>query len=76
MLGLGLRATINSDDPAYFGGYLGQNWAQTADALGLTRDELVTLAKNSFTGSFLPPDAVARHLAEIEAYVAKSPTPA
>jgi adenine deaminase len=76
MLGLGLRATINSDDPAYFGGYLGQNWAQTADALGLTRDELVTLAKNSFTGSFLPPDAVARHLAEIDAYVAKSPTPA
>ena len=70
MLALGLRATLNSDDPAYFGGYLGQNWTQTADALGLTRDELVTLAKNSFTGSFLPKDAVARHLAEIDAYVA------
>ena len=76
MLGLGLRATINSDDPAYFGGYLGQNWTETADAVGLTRDELITLAKNSFTGSFLPKDTIARHLAEIDAYVAKAATPA
>jgi len=70
MLGLGLKATLNSDDPAYFGGYLGANWTQTAQALGLTRDELVTLAKNSFTGSFLPEAEVARRLAEIDAYVA------
>jgi adenosine deaminase len=70
MLDLGLKATINSDDPAYFGGYLGQNWTQTAEALDLSRDDLVTLAKNSFTGSFLPPDRVAGHLAEIDAYVA------
>ncbi|WP_296596375.1 adenosine deaminase [Phenylobacterium sp.] len=70
MLGLGLKATLNSDDPAYFGGYLGENWTQTAQALGLTRDELVTLAKNSFTGSFLPKDQVAKRLAEIDAYVA------
>jgi adenine deaminase len=72
MLGLGLKATLNSDDPAYFGGYLGQNWMQTAEALALSRDELVTLAKNSFTGSFLPPEAVQRRLAEIDAYVAAS----
>jgi adenine deaminase len=72
MLGLGLKATLNSDDPAYFGGYLGQNWTQTAGALALSRDELVTLAKNSFTGSFLPPDAVQRHLADIDAYVAQN----
>ena len=70
MLGLGLRATVNSDDPAYFGGYLAQNWIETAQALGLTREELVTLARNSFTGSFLAPDEIARHLAEIDAYVA------
>lgn len=70
MLDLGLKATLNSDDPAYFGGYLGANWTQTSDALGLTRDELVTLARNSFTGSFLPPDRIARHLADIDAYVA------
>ena len=70
MLDLGLRATINSDDPAYFGGYLGQNWIETAQALDLSRDDLITLAKNSFTGSFLAPDEIARHLAEIDAYAA------
>jgi len=62
--------TVNSDDPAYFGGYLGDNWIATAEALSLTRQELVTLARNSFSGSFLPPEEIARHLAEIEAYVA------
>src|SRR6185437_1719056 len=62
MLELGLHATINSDDPAYFGGYLGENWAQSSRAVGLTRDELVTLAKNSFAGSFLGADEVARHV--------------
>ncbi|MDO9430776.1 MAG: adenosine deaminase [Phenylobacterium sp.] len=70
MLALGLRATINSDDPAYFGGYLGQNWTRTAEALDLSRDELVTLARNSFTGSFLAPDEITVHLAEIDRYVA------
>ena len=72
MLALGLRATVNSDDPAYFGGYLGQNWIETAEALDLSRDELIVLAKNSFTGSFLAPDEIARHLAAIDAYVARS----
>ena len=70
MLDLGLCATINSDDPAYFGGYLGQNWTEAAQALSLSRDNLVTLARNSFTGSFLPKDVVDRRLAEIDAYVA------
>ena len=76
MLAMGLKATINSDDPAYFGGYLAQNWTETAQALDLTRDELVTLAKNSFTGAFLGPEAVARHVAEIDAYVARTAAPA
>jgi adenine deaminase len=71
MLDLGLRATVNSDDPAYFGGYLGRNWIEIAEALDLSRDDLLTLARNSFTGSFLPPDQVARHLAEIEAYAVR-----
>lgn len=70
MLDLGLRATVNSDDPAYFGGYLARNWIETARALSLTRAELVTLAKNSFTGSFLAPDEIARHLADIDDYTA------
>ncbi|WP_421930914.1 adenosine deaminase [Phenylobacterium sp.] len=70
MLDLGLKATINSDDPAYFGGYLAQNWIDTTEALGLTRDELATLARNSFTGSFLAPAEIAARVAEVDAYVA------
>ncbi|MBN9319482.1 MAG: adenosine deaminase [Caulobacterales bacterium] len=72
MLNLGLRATINSDDPAYFGGYLQDNWMAAATSLGLTRDELATLARNSFTGSFLPLADKAAHLAEIDRYLAAS----
>jgi adenosine deaminase len=68
MLGLGLHATVNSDDPAYFGGYLAENWTAVSAAVGLTREELVTLAKNSFTGSFLGPAEIERHLAAIDAY--------
>ena len=70
MLELGLKATINSDDPAYFGGYLGENWIQIAEALQLSREALVVLAKNSFTGAFLTPEVMARHMAEIDAYAA------
>ncbi|MBI0533375.1 adenosine deaminase [Sphingomonas sp. TX0522] len=70
MLAQGLRATINSDDPAYFGGYVADNYRAVAAARGLDRAALATLARNSFTGSFLPPDAVAAHLARLEAFVA------
>jgi adenosine deaminase len=72
MLGLGLQATVNSDDPAYFGGYLAENWIQTAAAVGLTRGELVTLAKHSFTGSFLTPAEIAPHLAAIDGYAKRA----
>jgi adenosine deaminase len=70
MLALGLRATINSDDPAYFGGYVADNYRAAAKGRGLDRRDLVTLARNSFLGSFLSDDAVADHLARLEAYVA------
>jgi adenosine deaminase len=73
MLQLGLKATVNADDPAYFGGYLAANWIATAKALDLTRDDLIALAKNSFTGSFLSPDEIARHLAAIDAYATAQP---
>ncbi|MEQ8557359.1 MAG: adenosine deaminase [Henriciella sp.] len=66
MLELGLKATVNSDDPAYFGGYVNQNFRETARAVGLTREDVITLAKNSFTGSFLSPDQQREHLAEID----------
>ncbi|MEJ2458970.1 MAG: adenosine deaminase [Novosphingobium sp.] len=70
MLELGLKATVNSDDPAYFGGYIGDNFKAVAKARGLDREEIVTLARNSFTGSFLPPEAIAAHLEKIETYLA------
>ncbi|MCH4891821.1 MULTISPECIES: adenosine deaminase [unclassified Sphingomonas] len=68
MLAAGLRATINSDDPAYFGGYVADNYRAVAEARGLDRAALVQLARNSFTGSFLDPADVDRHLAAIDAY--------
>jgi adenosine deaminase len=55
MLDAGLRVTVNSDDPAYFGGYIAQNYLETAEALGLSRAELVQLARNSLEASFLTP---------------------
>ena len=73
MLDLDLHATINSDDPAYFGGYLGETWLQVAAALDLSQTDLVTLARNSFTGSFLKPAEIAQQLAAIDAYVAAKP---
>jgi adenosine deaminase len=71
MLDLGLRATCNSDDPAYFGGYVGDNYVRTAEAVGLTREDLLQLARNSFTGSFLDPAAIALHLADIDRYASQ-----
>lgn len=68
MLDAGLVATVNSDDPSYFGGYVNANYRAVADALDLSRAELVTLARNSFTGSFLDDAAKAQHLAAIDAY--------
>jgi len=68
MLGAGLVATVNSDDPSYFGGYVNANYQAVADALDLSRAELVTLARNSFTGSFLGDAEKAKHLAAIDAY--------
>lgn len=68
MLDAGLRATVNSDDPSYFGGYVNANYLAVADALDLSRTDLLTLARNSFTGSFLNDADKARHLAAIDAY--------
>ena len=68
MLEAGLCATVNSDDPAYFGGYVNANFVAVADALDLSRDEVVRLARNSFISSFLEAPDKARHLAAIEAY--------
>jgi adenosine deaminase len=53
LLAKGVKVTINSDDPAYFGGYANQNYIETARALDLSNDEIKTLAQNSFEASFL-----------------------
>ncbi|MYA33885.1 MAG: adenosine deaminase [Gemmatimonadales bacterium] len=52
MLDLGLLATVNSDDPAYFGGYINENFRRVAEAVDLSTDDIQTLARNSFTASF------------------------
>ena len=49
----GIRVTLNSDDPSYFGGYINENYLQTAEALQLSRNDIYTLAKNSFMASFI-----------------------
>ena len=54
LLEAGVVVTVNSDDPAYFGGYIAENYAAAARALGLGRGDLVTLARNSITASWLP----------------------
>ena len=66
MLEHGLCATVNSDDPAYFGGYVGENLAGVARALRLDDGTLVQLARNSFEASFLDDASRARHLAELD----------
>jgi adenosine deaminase len=66
MLEHGLCATVNSDDPAYFGGYVGENLAGVATALRLDDATILQLARNSFDASFLDDAARARHLAELD----------
>jgi adenosine deaminase len=54
MMDAGLTVTINSDDPAYFGGYMSENFAAIGGALGLSVAELRGIARNGFAASFLP----------------------
>ncbi|MBI2420203.1 MAG: adenosine deaminase [Ignavibacteriales bacterium] len=66
MLQKGLLATVNSDDPAYFGGYMTENFLAVATALDLSRDEIVQLAKNSFLASFLSAEEKAKRISSFE----------
>ena len=70
MLAAGLVATVNSDDPAYFGGYVNENYAAVQTALGLDRNDLATLARNSFTAAFLSAAEKAPLLAKLDGYLA------
>lgn len=73
MLDLNIKATINSDDPAYFGGYMNENYKAVAHALNLSKQDLVTLAKNSVAASFLPAGEKAALTQKIETYAQAAP---
>ena len=66
LLDAGLVATINSDDPAYFGGYLNENFVQTFAATGMNAQQAVRLARNSFEASFIGDEQRRRFLASLE----------
>ena len=67
-----MHVTINSDDPAYFGGYVGENYVRAARALKLSREQLATIARNSIEASFLDDGAKAALLADLERVVAEA----
>ncbi len=71
LLEAGLVVTVNSDDPAYFGGYVSENYLAAAQALHLDRATLVRLAENSFRAAFLPEDEKSVLLAELAAVADK-----
>jgi len=71
LLDRGLLVTVNSDDPAYFGGYVGDNFQASAAALRLGRDLLLTLARNSFVASFLQEEQRRAYLAELDRFAAQ-----
>jgi adenosine deaminase len=69
LLEAGVVATVNSDDPAYFGGYLARNLEQVVEALRLGAEDVVRLARNSLEAAFLEPSERARLLERLDAYV-------
>jgi len=71
LLDRGILVTVNSDDPAYFGGYVGENFQASAAALDLSREQLLRLARNSFAASFLPDDTKRGYLEEVDRFAAQ-----
>ena len=72
LLDLDVRVTVNSDDPAYFPGYMNENLIALQEAASLTRDEIVRVVKNAFSISWLPDDDKDRYLGDVDAYAASS----
>ncbi len=72
MMNKGLKVTVNSDDPAYFGGQINKNFSAIQKALALTKEDLYELAKNSFQYALLSPDRKTTFLTELEAYYTKN----
>jgi len=69
MLNLGLCVTVNSDDPAYFGGYIEENLRALTEALGLDSQDIYKLSRNAFQASFLNPAEKKKYLAELDEFV-------
>jgi len=69
MLDLGLVVTINSDDPAYFGGYVGDNYVGVHEALDLSLEQMAEIAGNSLVASFVSDEERATLIAELDAYI-------
>ena len=70
LLDAGLCVTVNSDDPAYFGGYLNENFFALHQDLDLTQEQALRLVQNGFNGSFLPQTEVQRHIQAVDEYSA------
>ncbi|WGM31724.1 adenosine deaminase [Brevundimonas sp. NIBR11] len=68
MLRRGLHVTLNSDDPAYFGGYVNANYIRLAEAVGLSKEQITEIAKNSFEGSFLSDAEKLKHMDAVDLY--------
>lgn len=66
MLDAGIMATVNSDDPAYFGGYISENFTQTFAALGMTSQHAYQLARNSFDASFIDASTRSRYVERLD----------
>lgn len=73
LLDQGLCVTVNSDDPAYFGGYIIENLLASQKALGLTRHDISTLARNAFEASFLSAGEKRRFIAELDRFIQERP---
>jgi adenosine deaminase len=69
MLELGLRVTVNSDDPAYFGGYIEENFQAMHEALDLDYQNIHQLSRNAFEASFLEPAEKNKYLKELDEFV-------
>ncbi len=69
LLQRGIVATINSDDPAYFGGYINENFEALADAVNLTENDIITLVKNSFNASFISDEMKQQYLFLVDDFV-------
>ena len=75
MLEKGMRATVNSDDPAYFPGYMNENLVAAWEAAELSREQIVQLSVNAFEASWLPPEERRALRSRLDRYVTSHPAP-